>query len=79
VNSVLRLVLSYLNLNYACSYYSLSFHGLFIQICMLVLLGMSDVMFLVNMMCLKKWTVRFYKPDVTIFVVLLTKLDDPVS
>jgi hypothetical protein len=53
VNSVLRLVLSYLNLNYACSYYSLSFHGLFIQICMLVLLGMSDVMFLVNMMCLK--------------------------
>jgi hypothetical protein len=30
------------------------FHGRFMQICMLVMLGMSDVMFLFNMLCLEK-------------------------
>jgi hypothetical protein len=34
--------------------YIKSFHGCFMQICMLVMPGMSDAMFLVNMLCLEK-------------------------
>jgi hypothetical protein len=52
--------------------YIKSFHGCFMQICMLVMPRMSDAMFLVNMLCLEKM-------DCPVFVLLLTKLDDPVS
>jgi hypothetical protein len=65
----------FVNLNYACScvlIISYPFHVLFMQICMCECLEIIGVCFLVNMLSLKK-------PDVLIFVVLLTKPDDPVS
>jgi hypothetical protein len=65
----------FVKLNYACScvlVISYPFHILFMQICMCECLEIIGVCFLVNMLSLEK-------PDVPVFVVLLTKLDDPVS
>jgi hypothetical protein len=64
----------FVNLNYACSgvlVISYPFHVIFMQICMCECLEIIDVCFLVNMLSLRK-------PDVPVFVVLLTKLDDLV-
>jgi hypothetical protein len=63
------------NFNYACScvlVISYHFHVLFMQICMCGCFKIIGVYFLFNMLSLEK-------PDVLVFVVLLTKLDDPVS
>jgi hypothetical protein len=65
----------FVNLNYACScvlviFYP--FHVLFMQICMCECLEIIGVCFLVNMLSLEK-------PDVLVFIVLLTKPDDPIS
>jgi hypothetical protein len=63
------------NLNYACScvlVISSPFYVLFMQICMCERLKIIDVCFLVN-------TLSLEKPDVPVFVVLLTKSDDPIS
>jgi hypothetical protein len=63
------------NLNYACScvlVISYPFYVLFMQICMCEHLKIIDVCFLVNMLSLEK-------PDVPVFVILLTKSDDPIS
>jgi hypothetical protein len=60
------------NLNYACScvlVISYPFHVLFMQICMCECIETIGVCFLVNMLSLEK-------PDILIFVVLLTKPDD---
>jgi hypothetical protein len=65
----------FVNLNYACScvlLISYHFHILFIQICMCEYLKIIGVYFLVNILSLKK-------PDVPVFVVLLTKSDNSVS
>jgi hypothetical protein len=65
----------FVNLNYACScilVISYPFHVLFMQICMCECLEFISVCFLLNMLSLEK-------KDVPVFVVLLTKLDDPVS
>jgi hypothetical protein len=65
----------FVNLNYARScvlIISYPFHVLFMQICMCECLKIIGVYFLINML-------RLEKPDVSVFVVLLTKPNDPVS
>jgi hypothetical protein len=65
----------FVNLNYAFScvlVISYPFHVLFMQICICECLKIISVCFLINMLSLQK-------PDVLIFVALLTKSDDPVS
>jgi hypothetical protein len=65
----------FVNLNYVCScvlFISYPFHVLFMQICMCECLEINGVCFSVNMLSLEK-------QDVLVFVILLTKLDDPVS
>jgi hypothetical protein len=71
-----------LNLNYACScviVISYLIHIHFLQIYIFECLKCNDKCSLVNMLCLKNWTVRFYKAIVPVFMVLLTKPDDLVS
>jgi hypothetical protein len=75
VNFDIKACNMFVNLNYACScvlVISYPFHILFMQICMCECLEIIGVCFLVNMLSLEK-------PDVPVFVVLLTKSDDPVS
>jgi hypothetical protein len=65
----------FVNLNYAFScvlVISYPFHVLFMQICICECLKIISVCFLINMLSLQK-------PDVLIFVALLTKSDDLVS
>jgi hypothetical protein len=65
----------FVDLNYACScvlVISYHFNVLFMQICMCEYLKIIGVCFLVNMLSLEK-------PDVSVFMVLLIKPDDPVS
>jgi hypothetical protein len=64
----------FVNLNYTCScvlVISYPFHVLFMQIFMCECIEIIGVCFLVNILSLDN-------PDVPIFVVLLTKLDDPI-
>jgi hypothetical protein len=56
---------------FMCSSYIISFHVLFMQICMCECLKIISVCFLVNVLSLEKL-------DVLVFVVLLTKPDDPI-
>jgi hypothetical protein len=75
VNFCVKACNIFLNLNYACScvlVISYPFHVLFMQIRMCECLEIIGVCFRVNMLSLEKL-------DVPVFVVLLTKLDDPVS
>jgi hypothetical protein len=65
---------TYLNLNYACFMcHDILYviHVLFVQICILECLKCNDECCLVNML-------RLEKPDVPVFVVLLTKSDAPI-
>jgi hypothetical protein len=65
----------FVNLNYTCScvlVISYPFYDLFMQICMCECLEIIGVCFLVNILSLEK-------PDVPAFVILLTKLGDPIS
>jgi hypothetical protein len=54
-----------------CSGYIIFFYVLFMQICMCECLKIIGVCFLVNVLSLEKL-------DVLVFVVLLTKPDDPI-
>jgi hypothetical protein len=75
VNFGVKACSMFVNLNYACScvlVISYPFHVLFMQICMCECLKIIGLSFLVNMLSLEK-------PDVLVFVVLLTKPDDPLS
>jgi hypothetical protein len=52
--------------------YPILFHVLFMQLCMCECLKIIGVYFLVKMLSLEK-------PDISVFVILLTKPDDLVS
>jgi hypothetical protein len=65
----------FVNLNYACSrvlVISYPFHVMFMQICMCECLEINGVYFIINMLSLEK-------PDIPVFMVVLTKSDDLVS
>jgi hypothetical protein len=72
----------FVNLNYACScvlVISYPFHVLFTQICTCECLEIIGVCFLVNMLSLEKLNVPILETGCSVFVVLLTKPDDPIS
>jgi hypothetical protein len=74
VNFGIKACNMFVNLNYVCLcvlVISYPFHALFIQICICECLEIIGVYFLVNMLSLKK-------SDVSVFMALLTKLNDPV-
>jgi hypothetical protein len=75
VNFSVKACNMFVNLNFSCScilVISYPFHVLFMQIYMCECVEIIGVSFLVNMLSLEK-------PDVLVFVVLLTKSDDPIS
>jgi hypothetical protein len=74
VNFGIKAYNMFVNFNYACScvlIISYPFHVIFMQICMCECLKSIGVCFLINILSLEK-------PNVLVFMVLLTKPDDPV-